>query len=106
MKKEDIESILFDFVHAETGWCDPLPPCCELEDVIIIRQTIVDDKIRVSFIYYYNEDWSSEKDMDHVLKGKALISKSGSIIKGSLKEFSTGIDVEKQPYQPKGDFEF
>ncbi|NHJ49907.1 MAG: hypothetical protein FK733_19090 [Asgard group archaeon] len=98
MKKKVLESLLYDFVHSKTGWCDPPPPCCELEDVIITRQDKVNDKIRVSFIYYYNEDWTSDDDMDHVLKGKIIISSSGEVIKGSLKEFSTGKAARKTPY--------
>ena len=98
---KNIEAVLFDFVHEKTGWCNPLPPCCELEDVIITKQDTVDDKIRISFIYYYNEDWTSEQDMDHVLKGKVILSSDGTILKGSLQEFATGSAAKKTPYSPK-----
>ncbi len=101
MKKKEIESILFNLVHEKTGWCDPLPPCCELEDIIITKRDIVDDKIRISFIYYYNEDWTSEQDMDHVLKGKVILSSNGTVLKASLQEFATGSAAKKAPYSSK-----
>ena len=66
MKEADINSIILDFVHSETGWGTPLRPHCEL-------------------------DGFSQYDKTHVLDGDVIINVSGKISEFELKEIHTGV---------------
>jgi len=99
LKDIDLKSIIFDFIHSETGWGNPLRPYCEFEELTLgdIEQ-LLDDKIKVTFRYLFDEDGFSQYDMTHVLDGEVTIEVTGEITDFVLKEIHTGVAVNITPY--------
>ncbi len=102
MKEVDLNAIILDFLHSETGWGNPLRPNCEFEDLTLGEiERLHDDKIRVMFRYLFDEDGFSQYDKTHVLDGEVTIEVSGEINVFVLKEIHTGIAVNISPYRPQ-----
>lgn len=103
MEEVDLNGIILDFLHSETGWGNPLRPHCECEDLYLDEiERLLDDKVRVKFRYHFDEDGFSQYDKTHVLDGEATIEVSGEITKFSLKEIHTGVAANFSPYRPQG----
>ncbi len=102
MKEVDLNAIILDFLHSETGWGNPLRPNCEFEDLTLGEiERLHDDKIRIMFRYLFDEDGFSQYDKTHVLDGEVTIEVSGEINVFVLKEIHTGIAVNISPYRPQ-----
>lgn len=99
MEKEQLTSIILDFIHSETGWGTPLRPLCEFEDLFLdAAKTISDGKIKVTFRYHFNEDGFSQYDKTHILEGAVVISTSGAVLDFTLEETYTGPATTNDPY--------
>ncbi|MHA1137595.1 MAG: hypothetical protein ACTSSE_14010 [Candidatus Thorarchaeota archaeon] len=57
MKELDLNKIVLDFIHSETGWGNPLRPGCEFADLYLDEiEKLPGDRIRVVFRYRFDED--------------------------------------------------
>ena len=102
MEEANLNSIILDFVHSETGWGTPLRPHCEFEDLYLDEiERLPDDKVKVSFRYLFDEDGFSQYDKTHALEGVVVLDSSGIILESSLKEVHTGVAANANPYQPQ-----
>ena len=102
MEEVDCNAIILDFLHSETGWGNPLRPNCEFEELTLSEiERLLDDKIRVTFRYHFDEDDFSQYDKTQVLDGEVTIEVSGEISKFSLKEIHTGVAANITPYTKK-----
>ena len=102
MKAEDLRRIILDFVHAETGWGNPLRPQCEFEDLFLDEpEELEDNRIRVTFRYSFDEDGFSQYPKDHRLEGMVVINTNGDIVESKLEETFTGPATTMDPYKPK-----
>jgi len=102
MKDVDLNPIILDFVHSETGWGNPLRPYCEFEDLYLDEiERLPNDKIKVSFRYLFDEDGFSQYDKTHSLEGVIIIDSSGGILESTLKEVHTGVAANSDPYRPQ-----
>jgi hypothetical protein len=102
MKEADLNPIILDFVHSETGWGTPLRPHCEFEDLYLDEiERLPEDKVKVTFKYLFDEDGFSQYDKTHALEGAVVFDSSGSILESSLKEVHTGVAAKSDPYRPK-----
>jgi hypothetical protein len=102
MKEVEINTIILDIVHSETGWGNPLRPRCEFEDFYLDEiERLLDDKVKVSFRYLFDEDGFSQYDKTHGLEGVVVIDSSGSILESTLKEIFTGVAANREPYRPQ-----
>ncbi|MGC9781359.1 MAG: hypothetical protein HZR80_19110 [Candidatus Heimdallarchaeota archaeon] len=98
----ELEKIIFDFVHKETGWGDPSQPGCEFEDLYIKQiSELKDGKILVLFKYNYDEDGFSMYDRQHYLEGEVVLNAEGSILESRLEEVHTDPGCVEDPYKPK-----
>ncbi|MFW9843579.1 MAG: hypothetical protein ACFFEV_03295 [Candidatus Thorarchaeota archaeon] len=99
MKDIDLNKIILDLVHSETGWGNPLRPRCEFEDIYLDEiERLPEDKIRVVFRYLFDEDGFSQYDKTHGLEGQVIMGTSGRILESSLKEVYTGVGAVRDPY--------
>ncbi len=102
MEEVDLNTIILDFLHSETGWGNPLRPNCEFEELTLGEiERLLDDKIRVTFRYHFDEDGFSQYDKTHVLDGDVIIDVSGEISEFELKEIHTGVASNIAPYRPQ-----
>ena len=86
-------------IHSETGWGNPLRPGCEFADLYLDEiERPLDDKIRVTFRYHFDEDGFSQYDKTHVLDGDVTIEVSGEVTEFVLKEIHTGVAANIAPY--------
>ena len=100
MNEEQLKSIILNYIHAETGWGDPLQPYSEFEDFFLLEiERLPDDKTRVVFKYRFDEDGFSMYDKTHTLEGTALIDSSGTLIESTLEETYTGPATVFDPYK-------
>ena len=100
MKDEDLKNLIFDFIHSETGWGNPLRPRCEFEDLYLDEiERLPDDKVRVLFRYLFDEDGFSQYDKTHGLERMVVIDTSGGILESTLKEEYTGVAAVRKPYR-------
>ncbi len=91
MNEENLRSIILAYVHAETGWGNPLQPGCEFEDLFLDEiEQLPDGKVRVAFRYNFDEDGFSQYDKSHGLEGMILIDEAGVILESTLEETYTG----------------
>ena len=71
MKDIDLNKIILDFVHSETGWGNPLRPGCEFEDLFLDEpEKLEGNKIRVTFRYsfdrlYWYQSFRFSADMEN-----------------------------------------
>ena len=87
MKDVDLNKIFLDFVHSETGWGNPLRPQCEFEDLYLDDpEKLSNDKTRVTFRYYFDEDGFSQYDKGHKLEGMIVVDATGKIVESTLEE--------------------
>jgi hypothetical protein len=99
MEEADLNSIILDFIHSETGWGTPLRPHCEFEDLNLDEiERLPDDKVKVTFRYHFDEDGFSQYDKTHVLEGVVILDTAGSILEYTLKEVHTGVAANHNPY--------
>ena len=102
MKDSDLRIIILDFVHAETGWANPLKPYCEFEDLFLDEpETLADGRIRITFRYSFDEDGFSQYPKDHHLEGMVVVDATGKIVESTLEETFTGPATVLDPYKPK-----
>jgi hypothetical protein len=102
MDEVELNRIILDYVHSETGWGNPLRPRCEFEDLYFDDiERLPDDKVKVSFRYVFDEDGFSQYDKTHGLEGEVTIDSSGNIIESTLKEVYTGVGAVRDPYTPQ-----
>ncbi|MCK4568561.1 MAG: hypothetical protein KAU48_14735 [Candidatus Thorarchaeota archaeon] len=100
MEEVDLNAIILDFLHTETGWGNPLRPRCEFENLYLDEvERHPDDKVEVSFRYVFDEDGFSQYDKTHGLEGMVIIDTSGSILESTLKEVYTGVAAVRDPYE-------
>jgi hypothetical protein len=100
MDKSDIAAIVFDFIHSETGWGNPLKPQCEFGSLWLDKiEKIPEDKVKVTFRYFFDEDGFSQYDKHHILEGFVVIDTTGAIIESSLEETYTGPGTVFDPYK-------
>lgn len=91
MEKSDLAAIIFDFIHSETGWGNPLKPQCEFADLFLDKiERLPEDKVKVTFRYFFDEDGFSQYDRQHILEGFVVIDTTGAIIESTLEETHTG----------------
>ena len=63
MEEVDLNTIILDFLHSETGWGNPLRPHCEFEELTLGEiERLLDDRIKVAFRYLFDEDGFSQYD--------------------------------------------
>ncbi len=99
---ERISDLILCFVHKETGWGDPLKPQCEFDDLYVRETTLLDEeKISVTFEYHFDEDGFSMYPRNHILEGKVILDKAGSILSFKLEETYTGPACVEDPYKTK-----
>ena len=102
MKDFDLNKIILDFVHSETGWGNPLRPGCEFEDLFLDEpEKLEGDRLRVTFRYSFDEDGFSQYPKDHRLEGMVVIDATGKIVESKLEETFTGPATTMDPYRPK-----
>lgn len=102
MKEIELTTIILDFLHSETGWGNPLRPHCEFEELTLgTIEQLLDDKVKVTFRYLFDEDGFSQYDKTHVLDGEVTIEVSGEITEFVLKEIHTGVATNISPYRPQ-----
>jgi hypothetical protein len=102
MNEVDLNRIVLDFVHSETGWGNPLRPRCEFEDLYLDAiERLPDDKVKISFRYLFDEDGFSQYPKTHGLEGTVVINSSGVILESTLKEVHTGVGAVRNPYRPQ-----
>ena len=102
MEEEKIRSMILDFVHAETGWGNPLRPRCEFENLYIREsEELPNGCLLVRFQYNFDEDGFSQYDKTHVLMGTIKIRKDGDVLQTTLEEIHTG--VAAHGYYGKGE---
>ena len=100
MKELDLNLIILDFVHSETGWGNPLKPQCEFADLFLDKiEKLPEDKVRVTFRYFFDEDGFSQYDKHHILEGFVVIDTTGAIIESTLEETYTGPGTVLDPYK-------
>jgi len=94
LKKENIYSIILEFIHSETGWGNPLQPHCEFEELKIKEINKEDEESHiVAFNYHFDEDGFSQYDKTHLIEGEVKINSCGEICAWSLEEVHTGVDT-------------
>jgi hypothetical protein len=99
MEEADLNSIILNFIHSKTGWGKPLRPRCEFEDLYLDEiDRLPEDKIKVSFRYFFDEDGFSQYDKTHGLEGGVVINATGDILESTLKEVHTGVAANRDPY--------
>ncbi|NHJ05106.1 MAG: hypothetical protein EAX90_09795 [Candidatus Heimdallarchaeota archaeon] len=100
--KEELYSIILDFIHTETGWGNPLKPYCEYEGLFFreIEQQ-EDGSIKANVKYTFDEDGFSQYDKSHHLEGQIIISPDKTILSSSLEETYTGPATTEDPYRSK-----
>jgi len=104
MDELDIRKIILDFVHAETGWGNPLRPQCEFEDLFLDEpEKLEDNRIRITFRYSFDEDGFSQYPKGHHLEGTVVIETTGEIVESDLEETYTGPACVLDPYKPQSD---
>ncbi len=102
MDEVDLNAIILDFLHSETGWGNPLRPYCQFEELTLGEiERLLDDRIRVTFRYLFDEDGFSQYDKTHVLDGDVTIEVSGEINEFDLREIHTGVATNISPYRPQ-----
>ena len=99
---EEIQKIILDFIHKETGYANPLEPYCGFEELDIVSQESTQDgKILVVFNYHFDEDGFSQYDKSHHLSGGITIDENGEIFDWSLTETHTGVAANLDTYKTK-----
>ena len=100
MSLKQIEEKLLENIHQKTGWGNPLRPHCEIENLAIkdiMEKTDITQII--NFQYIFDEDGFSQYDKTHVLKGTAIVTLKGAILKVELEEIHTGVATISPPYK-------
>jgi len=98
----NIRKIILDFVHAETGWGNPLRPYCEFEDLFLDDpEKLEDNMIRITFRYSFDEDGFSQYPKGHHLEGMVVVDATGKIVESTLEETYTGPACVLDPYVSK-----
>jgi hypothetical protein len=104
MTEKSLKSIVLDYIHAKTGWGNPLRPYCEFEDLFILETIEKNGGVtEVVVRYVFDEDGFSQYDRGHVIEGRITISSSGEIIKAELEETHTGPASVYDSYFPGED---
>ncbi|MFW9851174.1 MAG: hypothetical protein ACFFF4_18760 [Candidatus Thorarchaeota archaeon] len=104
MSELSLEKIILDYIHAETGWGNPLLAGCESEYFKIVNVVQLPGGIReVAAIYQFDEDGFSQYDRGHGLEGKFTVSRDGEIIQAELKEVYTGPGTVQDAYKPRSE---
>ena len=100
MSLKQIEEKELDKIHQKTGWGNPLRPNCEIEALTIKDIKENNDETQIlNFKYIFDEDGFSQYDKTHVLKGIAVVTLKGAILKVELEEIHTGVATNKPPYK-------
>ena len=104
MKEKDLRKIILNLVHSETGWGDPLRPQCEFEDLYLDEpENLADDRTRVTFRYYFDEDGFSQYDKGHVIEGTVVVDTTGAIIEYTLEQTHKGPATLLDRYKPQSE---
>ena len=101
MKDINLNNIILDFVHTETGWGNPLRPQCEFEDLFLDDpEKLENGTTRVTFRYTFDEDGLSQYPKGPHLEGMVVVDASGKIVESKLEETYTGPATTMDPYRP------
>jgi len=100
MTEKSLRSIVLDYIHAETGWGNPLRPYSEFEDLFILDIVLQPRGIREVVIKYrFDEDGFSQYDRSHTIEDRITVSSNWEIIKAELEETYTGPATVYDPYR-------
>lgn len=100
----NLEDVILDYIHSETGWGNPLRAGCESEFFKIVSIVQLPEGNReVTILYQFDEDSFSQYDRGHGLEGKFIVTSDGKITQAELKEVYTGPGTVEDPYEPKSD---
>ena len=81
IKDKDVEKVILDFIHDETGYATPWRNYCYFEDLIIEDMITTKDQNRhFRFRYHFDEDGFSQYDKTHTLVGLVILDSDNTIL--------------------------
>ena len=102
IKDEEIEKIILDFIHEETGYCYPKQPHSHFEELTIEDMITAKDQTRsFRFRYHFDEDGFSMYEKTHLLVGWISLDSDNNIVSWELEEIDTSVFANLDPYGRK-----